>query len=156
MTDSPAAPRPRTADEAGFAGGAEALIFGLLLFVVGTLLVANAWNVVDTKTAAVAAAREAARSYVEATNANDAQNAAQAAARQALAGYRRDPTPARLTVTGGAFGRCQRITVQVVYPVPFVVLPFVGHLGSAGTVKAAHSELVDPYRSGLPGSSSCG
>ena len=53
-------------DERGQAGGVEALPFGLLIFVVGALLVASAWVVVDAKLAVVSAAREAARTYVEA------------------------------------------------------------------------------------------
>ena len=41
------------------------LPFGVLIFVVGSLLIANAWAVVDAKLATTAAAREAARAYVE-------------------------------------------------------------------------------------------
>ncbi len=42
------------------------LPFGVLIFVVGALLVTNAWGVVDAEIAADAAAREAVRTYVEA------------------------------------------------------------------------------------------
>ena len=56
-------------DEAGQAGGLEGIAFGLLIFVLGTLLIANAWAVVDTKLAVTAAAREAARAFVEADDA---------------------------------------------------------------------------------------
>ena len=39
----------RCAGDAGQVGGIEALPFGLLIFVVGTLLIANAWAVIDAK-----------------------------------------------------------------------------------------------------------
>jgi hypothetical protein len=146
----------RPAREEGFVGGFAGLIFGLLLFVVGTLLAANAWAVVDTKSAAVEAARQAARTYVEAPDAAAADNAAQAAADSALAGYGRNPARARMSVVSGSFGRCQRITVAVSYPAPLLVLPFLGRIGTGHTVQAHHSELIDPYRSGLPGTAVCG
>jgi hypothetical protein len=132
------------------------LIFGLLLFVVGTLLAANAWAVVDTKAAAVEAARQAARTYVEAPDAAAADGAAQGAADNALAGYGRDPARAHMSVVSGSFGRCQRITVAVSYPAPLLVLPFLGRIGTGHTVQARHSELIDPYRSGLRGTAVCG
>ena len=141
--------------EEGFAGGAEALLFGALLFVVGTLLVGNAWAVVDARLAADAASREAARTYAEAADATTAGSAASAAAAAALAGYGRDPARATTSVTGAAFGRCARITVTVAYRVPLVALPGIS-AGRAEIVHAAHSEVVDPFRSGLQGIATCG
>jgi hypothetical protein len=146
----------RGSGEAGFVGGFEGLLFGLLLFVVGTLLVGYAWAVVDTKAAAEEAARQAARTYVEAPSAPVAASSARQAADAALAGYGRDPARAAVRLAAGSFGRCQRITISVSYPAPLVVLPFVGRLGSGQSVRAAHSELVDPFRSGLPGVAACG
>ena len=127
----------------------------MLIFVVGTLLVANAWGVVDTKLAADAAARQAARTFVEAPDAAVAGPAAQAAADQTLAGYGRAPSRAAVTLVAGSFARCERITIQVSYAAPLIDLPIVGRLGSGESVRARHSEIVDPYRSGLPGSSLC-
>jgi hypothetical protein len=141
-------------DEAGFAGGLDGLVFGLLIFVTGTLIAASAWGVVDTKFATAAAAREAARSYVEASDPTLADAAAIAAAREALSGYGRPPGPARVHVTGG-FQRCGRIVVQVDYPAPMVSIPFVGRVGRGETVTSRHAELVDPYRSGTPGGAGC-
>src|SRR4029077_5031445 len=37
------------AGEQGFVGGFEGLLFGLLIFVAGTLLATHAWAVIDTK-----------------------------------------------------------------------------------------------------------
>ena len=57
-------------DEHGQVGGIEGLVFGVLVFVFGALLVANAWAVVDAKSAASVAAREAARVCVESSYAD--------------------------------------------------------------------------------------
>lgn len=145
--------RPRPED--GFVGGFEGLLFGVLIFVMGTLLVANAWGVVDTKTAATEAAEQAARTYVEAPSASQAAVQAQAAASEALVGYGRNPSLARVSLVAGGFARCDRITIAVSYPAPLFLLPFIGRVGTGEAVRADHSELVDPYRSGLPGTADC-
>ena len=56
----PAERVPLLRGDAGMVGGIEVLPFGVLIFVVGSLLVANAWAVVDTKFMVTSAAREAA------------------------------------------------------------------------------------------------
>ena len=140
----------------GFAGGFEGLLFGLLLFVGGTLLVAFAWAVVDTKSATVEAARQAARSYVLAPDASAAVASADQAAETALSGYGRDPARAHLGVSAGEFSRCARVTVSVSYPAPLFYLPFFGSVGTGVLVKSDNSELVDPFRSGLAGVEPCG
>ncbi len=151
-------PRPRKAarGEEGFAGGAEGLVFGLLLFVVGTLLVGNAWSVVDTKLALDAASREAARTYVEAPDGPDAASEARQAATTTMEGYGRDPGSGSVVIEGAPFGRCVRVTIAVSERAPLVELPLLGIAGHAEEVTAEHSELVDPYRSGLPGTALCG
>lgn len=146
---------PVGGDEAGFVGGAEGLLFGLLLFVAGTLLVGNAWGVVDAKLAADDASRQAARTYVEAADAGTASAGATAAAEEALSAWGRDPGRATVAVGGAPFGRCSRVTVTVTYRAPLVQLPLLGSPGSAEVVRASHSELVDPYRSGLGGVPAC-
>lgn len=142
-------------DEDGFAGGFEALLFGLLIFVAGTLLVAYAWGVVDTKTATGEAARQAARTFVEASNDAAAKSEADQAAAAALSGYGRDPSKASVRLVDGGFARCGRITIEVSYPAPLFQLPLLGSLGRGLAVTSRHSELVDPYRTGLPGSATC-
>jgi hypothetical protein len=128
----------------------------LLIFVVGTLLVAYAWSVVDTKTATVEAARQAARTYVESPNQGVAAAGADQAAAAALSGYGRDPSRAKVALVAGGFSRCGRITIAVSYPAPLLDLPFVGSLGRGPDITSEHSELVDPFRTGLPGTSTCG
>lgn len=150
--------RPRAGhdDELGQVAGIEVLPLAVLVLLVGTLLVANAWAVVDAKVATAAAAREAARSYVEADTARAADEAARRAAAEVVQGHGRDPARLRLERRGGAFRRCQRSTFEVSYPVPALVLPWIGGFGSGITVTSRHSEIVDPYRSGLAGRAGCG
>ncbi len=136
-------------------GGFEGLLFGSLLFVAGTLLVAHAWAILDTKAATNEAARQAGRTYVGASSAAVAFSAAETAAANALIGYGRDPSRAEVHLAAGSFGRCQRVTISVSYPAPVLVLPFVGRVGTGEEVRSVSSELVDPYRSGLPGSATC-
>lgn len=144
----------RVLDDAGFAGGAEALPFGILVFVIGGLLLANAWGVVDAKLAASAAAREATRAYVESNGRNDQEAAQDAslAASMAMAGHGRDAAKMTLQQIGSSlFERCAPVTFEVTYSVPAISLPWVKGLGpDAITVRASHSEVIDPYRSGVP------
>ena len=142
-------------DEAGFVGGLWGFVFGLLLFVMGTLLVAAAWAVVDTKFAVDAAARQGARTYVEAPAAATAGPEAQQAADYALQGYGRVPARATVRLMAGHFARCSRVSIEVTYPSPLLELPWIGQVGTGQRVTATHSELVDPFRTGLAGTSTC-
>ena len=146
MTD-----RPRQRDERG-QGGLEAMVFGTLLFVFGTLLVVNAWSVVDAKLATGAAAREATRTYVEGGQADDAAFEATEAGLAAIEAMGRRRDRARVVRTAGAFERCSRVTYEATYTVPLIRIPVIGGLGSGFTVSSRHSEVVDPFRSALPGS----
>jgi hypothetical protein len=145
-------------DDGGQVAGIEAIPFGLLLFVVGALLIANAWAVIDVKMAVTSAAREAARTYVEAPDDASGRSNAETAARDAIAAHRRDAS--RATIGGptdpNAFTRCNRVSFTVAYPVPALTLPFIGGFGTGFTVKATHSEIVDPFRNGVPGEALCG
>lgn len=139
----------RARPEDGQIGGVEAVVFGVLVFVFGTLLVANTWAVIDAKMAASAAAREGARAFVEAASRSEGAQRADQAARQAILGYGRDPE--RLSVaTAGLLERCASVTVTVAYPVPVAGIPVLGRRAGTITVTASHAEVVDPYRSGLP------
>ena len=137
------------------AGGLDGLVFGVLVFVLGTMAVVNAWQVVDAKFATASAAREAARAYVEAPDADTAGRAATAAAAATIAGYDRDATRLDVALAAGSFVRCGRVVVEARYRVPLLAVPLVGTFGSGFTVTARHAEVVDPYRSGLPGEAVC-
>lgn len=148
----------RLAGDEGQVGGIEVLPFGLLIFVIGALIATNAWGVIDAKIAAGAAAREAARAYVEAPDQTAAAWMATDAARTTVDGYGRSPDKAIVAVThegNQPWGRCVRVTVTVRYPVHTISLPGAGGYGDGLEVRAAHSELIDPYRSGLAPGGSC-
>lgn len=146
--------------QAGFVAGAEALIFGVLVFVFGTLVVLNAWAVVDAKFATNAAAREAVRAIVEApadTGYAALLTRADAAAEQAFAahGY----SAAAVTITpiklSGSQERCAPVTMRAEIDVTSTIVP-----GIAGPntfkVGSTHEEVIDPFRSGLAGEAACG
>lgn len=143
----------RCRGDAGQVGGIEALPFGLLIFVVGSLLIANAWAVVDAKFATDAAARQAVRTYVEARDPDVALEDARVAGLDAIEAHGRDPNRAVVGPVGEAtLARCARVTFEAAYEVPALSLPFIGGYGRAPfLVRATHSELVDPFRSGVPG-----
>jgi hypothetical protein len=150
--------------DGGQVGGIEVLPFGLLVFVVGPLLVANAWAVVDAKLAVDAAAREAARHFVEADvpasgDFGDAEATARRAGYEALAAHGREEARSSVELTGlespdgqAGFTRCARATFTARYDVPVLRLPWIGGFGSGLDVTSNHSELIDPYRDGVPGS----
>ena len=140
-------------DEAGQFAGIEVLPFGLLVFVVGVLVVANAWAVIDAKLAVVSAAREATRAYVESPPDVDPLVRAEAAARSAMEGAGRDPARLTLTPLEADFSRCGRVRFEARYPVPRLTLPFLGGYGEGFTATGRHGEIVDPYRSGVPAGS---
>ena len=150
-------PGARMRDDAGQVAGIEVLPFGFLILVVGSLLLANAWAVVDTKMAVTSAAREATRRYVEAPDGQVAEEEARRAARDALDGQgvtAREEV--RVAITAEPWGRCARVVIEVEVDVPAVGLPFIGGFGRTFEVAARHSEIVDPYRSGVAGEVSCG
>jgi hypothetical protein len=139
--------------DAGQVGGIEALPFGLLIFVVGSLVIANAWAVVDAKFATDAAARQAVRTFVEAADPDEALADARVAGLDAVEAHGRDRARATIEPVGDArLERCQRVTFEAVYEVPALSLPFIGGYGRAPfRVRSVHSQLVDPFRSGVPG-----
>jgi hypothetical protein len=143
-------------DQSGQAG-MEVIPFGLLTFVVGVLLVANAWAVIDAKMAVSAAAREATRAFVEAPVDGDPLCLADAAARAAIAGAGRDPGQLVLTPLEAVFARCETVRFEASYQIPAVKVPWVGGYGNGFTATARHAEVVDPYRTGVPRSAGgCG
>lgn len=152
-----ATPR-RAHGDGGQVGGIEVLPFGLLIFVIGALIATNAWGVVDAKVAAGAAARQAVRAYVEAPDARSASSDALAATRQSIEGHGRNPDRAQLDIAHEGdqpWRRCVRVTVTVRYPVATISLPGVGGYGDGFEVSSSHSEIIDPYRSGLPAGGRC-
>ncbi len=138
-------------DDGGFVGGFEAIPFGVLVFVVGTLLIVNAWAVVDAKLAVTAASREGVRVFVE-SDADTASQQAASRAAQALTAFGRSDGREIVgpVVAEGSFSRCARVAMEVSYEVPAISLPWIGGFGDGVTVRSVHSEIIDPYRDGVP------
>src|SRR5437660_2034444 len=129
----------RRQDERGQAGGVEALVFGFLILLLGTLIVANAWAVVDAKFAADGAAREGAHTYVEeGLTADEAAGPARQAVDAALSSLHR---PGTVEVEFGQNGhqRCQPVTVRVRTRVAILRLPFVRPAGGHVEVSGSHT-----------------
>ena len=148
----------RLQDDAGQVAGIEVLPFGLLVFVIGALIATNAWGTIDAKIAATAAARQGARAYVESADQVSANANAAAAAREAIDGHGRNPERVRIDISHDGdqpWRRCVRITATTHYPVATITLPWVGGYGDGYEVSASHSEIIDPYRSGLPADGGC-
>ena len=150
----------RPCGERGQVAGIEALPFGLLIFVAGTLLVVNIWGVVDAKFAADAASREATRYVVESArldrDPSTIRAGAQAVATQTLEDHGRRRRPdVRIRPEDARLERCERIQVTVSTRVPAIRLPFFGGFGDGFEIVATHSELIDPTRSGVGGQADC-
>lgn len=141
-------------NERGAIGGVEGLAFAVLIFVFGTLFVANAWATVDAKLASSAAAREAARAYVESNSTTEGSDSARAAADNAMQGHGRQVADVTIS-SSSSFERCGVVEIAVSAAVPRVSLPLLGRGGGTTNVTSRHSEVVDPYRSGLAGEADC-
>ncbi len=143
--------------ESGQVGGIEVLPFGFLVFVAVTLLLANAWGVIDAKLAVTSSAREAVRAYVEADTASQAEVNAVTRAQETLVAYGRSGPRATVDrpIVNGGFSRCARVSVTVSYEIPTLSVPFIGGFGHLKPVTSTYSELVDPYRGGLLGPANC-
>jgi hypothetical protein len=135
-------------------GGVDGLIFGVLIFVLGVLMVANAWGVIDAKLAVDTAATEAVRAFVQTAPDGDPAGQARQAAVAVMVAAGRSRGRTSVTISGGP-ARCSRVTAVVSYRVPVVAVPLLGGFGSGFVVTATHAELVDPYRGGLTGVADC-
>jgi len=148
--------RRRRWNDDGQVGGIEGLLFGVAVFALGSLFIANVWAVVDARFAAASAAREATRTFVESRGPLDrALLESEEVAERTISGYGRDPHKMSLVPEEAALRRCSRVTFRVEYPVPLVSIPLIGRYGRGFTASARHSEIVDPYRSGLRDRTSC-
>ena len=138
--------------EDGFVAGAESLVFGVLIFVLGTIMVLNAWSALDARFAAAAAAREAVRAVVDAPHDADLVQVADSAAEIAFAGHGRDPDDLEVVWVGDPAGpqraRCGEVRFRVETAVDVVLLPRWNSPPSF-RVSALHAELIESYRAGI-------
>jgi hypothetical protein len=139
--------------ERGVVAGLEGLVFGALILLGGTVLVVNAWSILDTRQALDGAAREYLRAYTEAPDAAAAERSGGQAVRSALGGRGRLLRSVRLQRPDpDRFGPCSEATVTLSATVPSVRIPFVGRFGTVD-VRVVHHELVDAHREVIPGAS---
>ena len=145
----------RGGGDSGQVAGIEVLPFGFLMLVSVTLLVVNAWAVVQTKLAVDAAAREGVRAYVEASDGATADVAAAAGAASALIAHGGDPDRAVIgPAEADGFVRCGRVRYTVSYEIDAIRVPWIGGIGDV-TVSSTHSETIDAYRTALSDEGLC-
>ena len=139
----------------GAVGGIEVLPFGVLIFVAGSLLLANLWAVLDAKLTVEAAAREASRAYAEAPNASSAEADAGRAAGEVVRGAGRNPSRLELRDNHPRFVRCAVVEHRASYRLPALTVPFLGGIGTGTTVTGRHREVIDPFGAGLEPGDNC-
>jgi hypothetical protein len=137
-------------------GGIEALPFSVLVFVFGSLLLVNAWGVIDAKFAVSSASREASRTYAESTGPASGDRAARDVAAEVIRNYGRDPDRLELEGPHGELARCGVVGYTASYPVPAIRIPVLGGFGTAFEVRSTHATRVDALGAGLPANGSCG
>jgi Flp pilus assembly protein TadG len=135
----------KVADERGTAAVELALLAPV--FVVLLAVVVAAGRMVETKSALLSVAREAARAASEAPDAAAARNAALATAREVAAGLGLDPTRIAVDQDPGGFGRGEPYRVRVSYEVRLADLPGLGLLPGTFVLDAEHAELIDRFKS---------
>ncbi|MEX0869009.1 MAG: hypothetical protein WD011_04990 [Nitriliruptoraceae bacterium] len=141
--------------EAAFVGGAEALIFGVLLFVVGSLILVNGWAVIDARFAAANAARAATRAAISTPIGSDPHVQARVAADRVLRqdGHK-DVEYDVVAERSTSLGRCDPVRYRVTIRVHPTALGRFGWSDGID-VMATSGQVVDPYRSGLPAGRQC-
>jgi Flp pilus assembly pilin Flp len=138
----------RLRNERGTAAVELALLAPVLLVLVA--VVSAAGRVVETKSAVLSVAREAARAGAEAPNAAAASEVAIATAQQVAEGLGLDPSRLSIVQDPHGFSRGAPYEVSVSYQVSMADLPGLGLLPGSVTLGAEHAELIDTYRSRSP------
>lgn len=154
MTETKPTHRPgesvsaRALDERGVVAGSDMLLFGFLAFVLSSLVIVNVWSVIDASLAVSSAAREGARTFVEA-DPTTAWAESQARIDDVMANFGRTDRAVPLEAPQiDAYERCAVVTVTVEYDLALISLPLFGDFGSLTRIDASHSERIDAYRSG--------
>ena len=143
------------ARDEGQVGGVEGLLLGLLVFVMGVLVVVNAWGVIDAKMAVDNAAEQATRAFVQAPGPLQAYPDGVSAADDVITASGRSLARSQVDIAG-SLTRCTRVVARVRYDVALITLPLIGQLGHGLVVSATESELVDPFRNNASGVATCG
>jgi hypothetical protein len=129
--------------------GSAAVEMALLapVLVVLISMVVAAGRIVETKSAVLAVAREAARTASEAPDAAKARSAALSTAQEVAAGLGLDPARLAVVQSPGAFGRGEPYRVSVSYRMELTDLPGLGILPGSFVLSAEHGELIQRFKS---------
>ncbi len=132
--------------------GTAAVELALLapVFVVLVAVIVAAGRMVETKSAVLSVAREAARAGSEAPDAAAAHDAALATAQEVAAGLGLDPARMAVSQDQGGFRRGEPYVVSVSYEVPLEDLPGLGLLPGSVVLGAEHAELIQRFKSRWP------
>lgn len=130
-------------DERGQAAGFESIPLGIVLFVSVTLIVVNAWAIVDTRATLGSAARDYLRAYTREPTRAAGITAGSAAAGRSI-GERTGEQVVTISHPNEPFGPCRAATVEITVEVRAIRVPFLGGLGTT-EVSTTQSELVQPY-----------
>ena len=120
------------------------------VLVVLVAVVAAAGRMVETKSAVLSVAREAARAGSEAPDAATAHDAALATAQEVASGLGLDPARLEVLQDPGGFRRGGPYEVNVSYEVPLADLPGLGLLPGSVVLGAEHAELIQRFKSRWP------
>jgi hypothetical protein len=120
------------------------------VLVVLVAVVAAAGRMVETKSAVLSVAREAARAGSEAPDATTAHDSALVTAREVATGLGLDPTRLEVSQDPGGFRRGEQYEVSVSYQVPLADLPGLGLLPGSVVLGAEHAELIQRFKSRWP------
>lgn len=132
--------------ERGAVGGAEGLLFGMLILVAGSIVVVNLWAIVDTRAALDAGAREYLRTFTERADRATAATQAQIALDDVLVARGTDPANVLVHVdTPNGFGPCALARLELTASVRGVRAPFLDAAMST-EVRVEHHELIDAHR----------
>ena len=127
----------------------ELILLAPVLVVLMSVVVA-AGRMVETKSAVLSVAREAARAGSEAPDAATAYDEALETAREVAAGLGLDPARLVVSQDDSAFRRGAPYVVSVAYEVPLGDLPGLGLLPGSVVLGAEHAELIQRFKSRWP------
>ena len=137
--------------------GFEVLPFLVLVFMVGALMFAQSWAVLDAKMATTSAARQATRTFVEQPGRSSVAGARSQAVKAGTAALTANKLVGESAVAPAgtlSLQRCARVTFEATHRVPALRLPLLTNADPI-FVRSQHSEVVDPFRSGLTGRANC-
>lgn len=135
----------RLEGERGTAAVELALLAPVLVVLVSAVVAAG--RIVETKSALLAVAREAARAASEATDGAEASSAAASTANRVATGLGLDPSRVAVSHGSGGFGRGEPYRVSVSYEVRLADLPSLGVLPGSFTLTAEHVEFIQRFKS---------